>query len=138
MVYVKPDGTGGFSWKKHHDFLLREDSDNLESIAHARFEMLAEEQPDKAAQFRAWDEGLRAKIDAASDRDENFGFVGSNLATKEFVKENDLMTLFDDVPGLSSQIDDLDFSFLEEDKTARLLELTEENFDAWLNGITLD
>jgi len=119
MVYVKPDGTQGFSWKNQHEFLLRE-------------------HPDKAAEYQEWGERLREKIDAAADQDDDFGFAASNLATKEFVKENDLMTLFADVPGLSSQIDELDFSFLEEDGTEPLVDLTEANFDAWLNGITLD
>lgn len=138
MVYVKPDGTQGFSWKLQYDFLLKEHPEMLEEIAHARFEMLASDQPEQAAYYKDLGDQLRAKINAASDQNKEFGYIESDSVTKEFVKENDLMTLFEDVPGLSSQIDYLDFSFLEEDGAEPIGDLTDANFDAWLSAIILD
>lgn len=116
MVYTREDGTQGFSWKLQHDFLLREHPEMLEEIAHSRFEMLAEEQPEQAAYYKDLGDQLSAKINTASDQDKDFGYVQSDIVTKAFVKENNLIPLFADVPGLSTDIDTIDLSYLDDEE----------------------
>ena len=129
MVYTKPDGTHGFSWKTQYDFLLREHPENFEEIAHARLEALAEEEPEHAAYYQNLSAQLRKKLDKAVQSDADFGYVQSDAITKEFIQEKHLTHLFENVPALSGE-DELDLSLLDEEVDLSFL-------DEELEGITL-
>ncbi|MBO3463262.1 hypothetical protein G7B40_031305 [Aetokthonos hydrillicola Thurmond2011] len=136
MVYLKEDGTNGFSWGLQYNFLVKEHPTQLEEIAQARFQILAEENPEQAEYYQNLREQLDEKINEAWDNDsQNFGCVESSKVTQEFIKENNLMDLFEDFPALSSEIDqEVDFSGLEDDPEIDI-NLTGEDFEAWLTEI---
>ncbi|WP_208346618.1 hypothetical protein [Aetokthonos hydrillicola] len=123
-----------------YDYLLAEHPDQLEEIVDARLEVLALEHPDKASYYKGLRSELSAKINSAWDNDQDFGWVQCCRTTKAFVKERNLMGLFDDVPALSSEIDqemdetnhpdDPDF---DEDEIRINFTGDDLNLDQWLN-----
>lgn len=124
MVYTKPDGTTGFSWKRHYEFLVKEHPENLEEIVQARLEALAFDEPEAAGYYQDLSSQLRKKLDQAVQDNPEFGYTDSDAITKEFVKTQNLTHFFDEVPALSDDIDapspslsvleeELDLSFLE-------------------------
>lgn len=129
MVYIKPDGTHGFSWKTQYDFLLRAYPENLEAIAHARLEALANEEPEHAAYYQDLSMQLRKKLDKSVQSDADFGYVPSDVITKEFIQEKYLTHLFEAVPALSGE-DEPDLSLRDEEVDLSFL-------DEELEGITL-
>jgi glutathionyl-hydroquinone reductase len=104
MVYQKDDGSYGFSWEKHHDYLLKNHPQDLEAIVHARFNCLA--QADNPDVYTQLDEELTSDIADVLATNKNFGCVEIRSATKDFIKRNNLQDLFADLPELSSNIDD--------------------------------
>lgn len=103
MVYVKQDGTHGFNWKLQYEFLLKEHPEYLEGIVDSRLAMLGQEQPAKFTYYEALRNRLRQKIDSEASRDESFGYLQSDIVTKNFVKNNNLTSLFSEVPQLCTK-----------------------------------
>ena len=117
MVYVKEDGSYGFSWQQQYDFLLREHPDDLEGIAHTKLTLLKNQQPDKTKYYEDLDAELSERIAEAWDNNPNFGYKESDDVTKAFVKEKGLSELFSDVPTLLEldDVEDVDIDFEDDE-----------------------
>ena len=118
MVYIKDDGSFGFSWQQQYDFLLREHPEDLESIVQSKFSLLKTQQPDKAAYYEELEEELARRIGNTWDNNPNFGYKESDEVVLVFIKDKQLGELFLDVPALSSTDEEpLEMSdFSEEDE----------------------
>ncbi|WP_208345974.1 hypothetical protein, partial [Aetokthonos hydrillicola] len=45
MIYIREDGTQ-LSWKQYHEYLLKEEPDNLEALVRTRLRLLAQQEDD--------------------------------------------------------------------------------------------
>ena len=122
MVYTKDDGSHGFSWEQHYDFLLREHPEDLENIAQSKFSLLKTQQPDKTEYYEALKTELNERIGEAWDDNPDFGYKESDEVVKVFIKDKGLSELFRDVPALFHQddINDINLDF-EDDELADYL-----------------
>ncbi|MBO3463265.1 hypothetical protein G7B40_031320 [Aetokthonos hydrillicola Thurmond2011] len=62
MAFSRPNGDGGFSWKAHLEYLTDKNPENLKSIAIAKLNLLARENPDQADYFSDLADELELKI----------------------------------------------------------------------------
>ena len=116
MVYTKDDGSHGFSWEQHYDFLLREHPEDLENIAQSKFSLLKIQKPDKTEYYEALKTELNERIAETWDNNPNFGYKESDEVVKAFIKDKHLEELFSDVDALSCTDEEiLDFSVQDDD-----------------------
>ena len=103
MVYLKENGSHGFSYQQQYDFLLAGHPDCLEEIVHTKFMVLKEQEPENAAHYEQLDTELTERLDTADDSNSTFGYSESDDIVKTFIREKGLTELFRDVPAITDQ-----------------------------------
>ena len=119
MVYIKEDGSHGFSCQKHYDFLLKEHPDCLEEIVHTKFMVLKEQEPENATHYEQLDNEFTQRLDTADDTNPNFGYSESDEIVRTFIREKGLTELFRDVPAIIAEVNS--------DETLALFDLEDDD-----------
>lgn len=95
MVYLKFDGTYGFSWRKQRDYLKQFEPDNVTGLLEATLFFRKLQYPAQAGYYQELYDQLSRKIDVIVDKTPNFGDAEEQQIARDFIKENNLEALLE-------------------------------------------